>query len=97
MLSGPRLLLSALALGLCILGLCGRSAGPVFPLFVGCLLCVGRFLCLLVCPYISVLLFPCVYLGPWGLLAWGGIAGGLVLRGMFLVLFFLLLHLATRS
>ena len=34
MLSGPRLLLSDLALGMCVLGLCYGSTGPVFPLFV---------------------------------------------------------------
>ena len=33
MLSGPRLILSALALGMCVVGLCCRSAGPS-PLFV---------------------------------------------------------------
>ena len=33
MLSGPRLLLSALALGMCV-GPCCGSAGPVFPLFI---------------------------------------------------------------
>ena len=35
------------------------------------------------CPWILFLLFPWVYLGPWGQLAWGGVAGGLVLWRMF--------------
>ena len=83
MLSGPRLLLSALALGMCVLGLLWiRRSSLSFVRFV--------------CPLVSVLLFPWVYLHPWGLLAWGGIAGGLVLRRMF-CLFFLLLRLAAGS
>ena len=84
MLSGPRQLLSVLALGLSLLD---HVVDPpvLFPLFVGRLLCVGRFFCLFVLPLVSVLLFLWVYLGPWGLLAWGGIAGGLVLRRMFVV------------
>ena len=43
MLSGPRLLLSALALGLCV-GPCCGSAGPVFPLFVSFVRPPGGFL-----------------------------------------------------
>ena len=73
MLSGPRLLLSALALGMCLLGLVVDP--PVL-----------SFLCSFsVYPLVSVLLFPWLYLGLWGLLVWRGIASGLVLRGMFVV------------
>ena len=76
MLSGPRHLLSALALGMCV-GPCVGSAGPspVFLLYL--CLCRGVSLFPLFCPLVLVLLFLWVYLGPLGLLAWGGIAGGL--------------------
>ena len=95
MLSGPSHLLSALALGMCVLGL------VVDPPILSFLCLLAAFMCwpfplFVVCHLVSVLLFPCVFLGPWGLLAWEGIAGGLVLWRIFVVAF-LLLQLAARS
>ena len=84
MLSGPRLLLSALALGMCVLGLCG-SAGPVFPLFCSCLPLGSGFV-------ISLgISMPVGSAGVGGHRWWAGVVEDVC------CLFFLLLQLATGS
>ena len=68
--SRPRLLLLALALGMCVLGLLlwiRRSCFSFVLSLLFALLAVSLFP--LFCPLVSVLLFACGYLSPLGLLA----------------------------
>ena len=61
----------------CELGLVVDPPVLSFLCFVSFVRPPGGFLVSFVLPLVSVLFFPCVYLGPLGLLAWGGVAGGL--------------------
>ena len=109
MLSRHRLLLSALALVMCVLGLCGGSAGPVFPSFVSFVHPPGGFLFPFVLPLgFSFVLSLDIFI-PVGSAGMGGhrwwIRGypkaalllSMLWRIFFVVLFFLLLQLATES